>query len=178
MNAISPCTQAIDGTAWAAAVSEVNAWRGEALQYFAVAETAASETLPLMASLPGGANVRLRRLVGQRFEDLRLAIGSNGPFAEVGVKAAEALEAFSLHERLRAYLCHGTAKVALDRHGQWVVILKVLTFRGRAEERSSLTFEQREAEALLADLKVASQKLASSLQSLRARIIKAHPALA
>src|SRR5690606_36645858 len=114
--------------AWEAAVGEVNSWRGQALQHFAVAETAASETLLLMASLPGGANVRLRRLVGQRFEDLRLAIGSDGPFARQGVKAAEALEAFSRHETLRAYLCHGMAKVALDRHGHWIVILKVLAF--------------------------------------------------
>jgi hypothetical protein len=125
-----------------------------------------------MASLPRGANVRLRRLVGQRFEDLRLAIGSDGPFAKHGLKATEALEAFSRHESLRAYLCHGMAKVALDRQGQWVVILKVLAFGGRLEERSSTVFEQREAEAVLADLRAASQKLSSSLQSLRARISK------
>ena len=62
------------------------------------------------------------------------------------------------------------AKVALDRNGQWVVILKVLAFRGRVEELNSSAFEKREAEALLADLKAASQKLASSLQSLGARI--------
>jgi hypothetical protein len=170
MNAILPCRQAIDAAAWEAAVCEVNTWRGEALQHFAVAETAASETLFQMASLPRGANVRLRRLVGQRFEDLRLAIGPDGPFAKEGRKAAEALAAFSQHERLRAALCHGMAKVALDRHGQWLVILKVLAFQGRVEDRSSTAFEKREAEAVLADLKAASQKLASSLQSLRARI--------
>lgn len=149
----------------------MNAWRGQALQHFAVAEGAVSETLLLMASLPPAvAKVRLRRLVGQRFEDLRLAIGADGPCAGEGSKALVALEAFNRHADLRACLCHGVAKIALDRHGQWVVILKVLALGGRAKERSSTTFEKREGEALLLELKRDSQQLASALQSLRARI--------
>src|SRR5688500_507905 len=116
MNAILPCRQATNTAAWDVAVCEVNAWRGQALQHFATAEAATSETLLQMASLPRGTHVRLRRLVGQRFEDLRLAIGSDGPFAKEGLKAAEALEAFGPLESLRAPLCHGMAKVALDRH--------------------------------------------------------------
>lgn len=163
--------QAIDADVWEAAVDRVNAWRGQALQHFAVAEAAASETLLLMASLPrGGANVRLRRLVGQRFEDLAIAIGADGPFAKEGSRAREELAAFLQHETLRTFLCHGIAKVAVDRHGHWIVIFKVLAFRGRAEERSSMALEKREAEAALDDLKAASQKLTSRLQSLRARI--------
>lgn len=177
MNTQTPPCSAIDPAAWQVAVTEVNAWRGQAIQHFAVAEAAVSETLVSMAAaLPPMGSVRLRRLVGQRFEDLRLAVDADGPYASEGVKAVAALAAFDRHTDLRACLCHGVAKVALDRHGQWVAILKVIALGGRAKQRTSMTFEKREGEALLADLKRDSHKLASALQSLRARISSGHSA--
>ena len=170
MNAITPITSAFDETAWTDALGAVNTWRGQAIYCFAKAEFAVSETLLALASLPtGGTSVRLRPLVGQRFEDLRAAVDAGGPFGGEGAKAAAALADFRQYEDLRPYLCHGLAKIAMDKHGQWLVVLRLLAFRGRNEERSSVTYERREAEAILAELRTASQRLAASLQSLRDR---------
>ena len=86
MNAISSIDLPIEDLAWERAIAAVNAWRGNALQYFAQAEAAVSETLLAMAAVPEkGSAVRLRRLVGHRFEDLRAAVAGDGPFAAVGV---------------------------------------------------------------------------------------------
>lgn len=171
MNAITPIETANEETAWDEATQSVNEWRGNGLQCFAQAEAAVSETLLALAVVPGrGAGVKLRRLIGQRFEDLNTAITADGPFAAEGGKAAQALAAFREHEALRPMICHGTAKVALDRNGQWVVLIRVLSFRGRSADRSSLALDQKEATNLLAELKDRTRQLGSALQSLRARI--------
>jgi hypothetical protein len=168
MNAITSLDVSVEGTTWEQAIRSVNAWRGNALQCFAQSEATVSETLLALAAVPGrGDKVRLRRLVGQRFEDLCCAIGDAGPFAEEGEKAASALESFRQHEGLRPLLCHGIAKVTLDRQGHWLVVFKLLTFRGREPERSSMAIEQHDAAALLADLRGRSRKLGSALGSLR-----------
>ena len=67
-------------------------------------------------------------------------------------------------------LCHGVAKVSLDRHGYWVLILKTHVFGGGAPARSAIALEQRDAETKLTELKKAGQRLASLLQSLRASL--------
>ncbi|HEX8238277.1 MAG TPA: hypothetical protein VF574_00880 [Allosphingosinicella sp.] len=171
MNAITPIEPAFEGTAWEAAIRSVNEWRGHALNCFAQAETAVSETLLALAAVPArGAQVKLRRLIGQRFEDLDLAIGAGGPFAAEGSKAAQALVAFRDQEALRPMLCHGAFKVALDRHGQWVLLIKLLSFRVGNADRVTLALDQREAAAKLAELKAGTHQLASALQSVRARI--------
>jgi hypothetical protein len=171
MNAITPIDAAIGEDAWEEAIGSVNEWRGHCLHCFAQAETAVTETLLAMAAVADrGARVKLRRLIGQRFEDLNVAIGADGPFATEGSKVALALATFREHEALRPILCHGIFKVALDRHGQWLVLMKVLSFRGRKADRSSLALDQREGAATLAELKARTQQLVSALQSLRARI--------
>lgn len=109
------------GAAWDEAISSVNAWRGQAIQCFAQAEVAVSETLLALARHEGpGALVRLRRLVGQRFQDLHDTLAPEGPFSAEGTAASAALAAFRAHEDLRPALCHGVAKVALDRQGRWL----------------------------------------------------------
>jgi hypothetical protein len=170
MNAITPINAVIGETAWEEAIRSVSEWRGHSLHCFAQAEAAVSETLLAMAAVADrGARVKLRRLIGQRFEDLRAAIGTDGPFAAEGNKAVLALANFREHEALRPMLCHATIKVALDRQAQWVILMRVLSFRGRNAERSSLALGQREAADKLAELKARSQQLVSALQSLRAR---------
>jgi hypothetical protein len=171
MNAITPFDAAANEAAWEEATQSVNAWRGLCLQCFAQAETAVSETLLAMADLPDrGAGVKLRRLIGQRFEDLNSAIAAEGPFAAEGGKAVHVLAAIREHEALRPMICHGTAKVALDRHGQWIVLIRLLSFRGRRADRSSLALDQKEATNILAELKDRTRQLGSALQSVRARI--------
>jgi hypothetical protein len=171
MNAIAPIHDGIEAAAWARVLAEANAWRGNAVHCFAQAEMAVSETLLAMQCAPlGEPRVRLRRLVGQRFEDLRTAIGPDGPFESHCGKAVAVLADFWRFESLRPFLCHGVAKVAIDRRGQWLLVLKVLAFSGGKAERSSLAYEQHEAAAVLVDLKTASRRLCSALQSLRTRI--------
>lgn len=169
MKPIPPSGHADD--VWDRAIASVNAWRGHAIQCFAQTEAAVSETLLTLANIEGrGGSVRLRRLVGQRFQDLQDALTLEGPFAAEGAAAGAALAAFREHEAVRAALCHGIAKIALDRHGRWLVVFRTLAFRGRDEERSGVTYEQPEADAFLADLKARGQKLGSALGALRAAL--------
>ena len=167
MNALTPVQQGVDAVAFDEATRAVNEWRGHVLHCFAQAEAAVSETLLTLASHPNGTKVPLRHLVGQKFSDLAEAIDTEGTFAKDGAKASAALAGFRRHEGLRPVLCHGVAKVTLDRKGQWLVVLKVLAFRGREAERNSVTYDKLEAEAALADIKRASSQLTAALQSLR-----------
>lgn len=156
---------------WDDAAFAANAWRGHAIHIFAQAELAVSETLEALAADPDrGAGVRMRRLVGQRFQDLEDALA--GPFAREAGKAADALGTFRQHEELRPLLCHGASKLALDRHGRWMIVLKLVTFRGRDTDRLSRTFEQKDAEELLTKLRGDCRALTSSLQSLRSRLLR------
>ena len=73
---------AMDADTWNAAIASANTWRGQAIQCFAQAEAAVSETLLALITIqPQGSNIKLRRLVGQRFEDLQMALSSEGVFA-------------------------------------------------------------------------------------------------
>lgn len=168
----TPVTRAEDEAVWDAAADAANLWRGEMIQLFAQAEQAVSETLETLALDPvRGAKIQLRRLVGQRFEDLSLALSEH--FNDMGEKAAKALANFRRHEHLRPTLCHGAAKLALDRNGHWLIILKLVDFRNRSVERKAETIEQREAEAMLGVLRSDAQNLRSALQSLRSRLVAA-----
>ena len=60
---------------WHNTARDVNAWRGEAIQLFARAELSVSETLQMLRA---GGEGRLRRLVGQRFDDLAAALEKLG----------------------------------------------------------------------------------------------------
>ncbi|MBP2513846.1 hypothetical protein [Sphingomonas sp. PvP018] len=157
-----------DQADWKAAIAAVNAWRGLALQSFASAEQSVSETLLLLSDLPErGTRIALRHLVGQRFQDLEDALSTGGPFGDEGAVALAAVTAFRRHEHLRTVLAHGVAKIALDRQGRWVVVMRVLTFRGRQAERAVRVFEQIEAEALCEEIRLTAQRLCSTLSNLR-----------
>lgn len=171
MNAMLPFDAVGGDRDWEDACRSVNAWRGHGLQCFAQAESAVSETLLVMAAVAErGKKVRLRGLIGQRLEDLAIAVGAGGPFEAEGTSVASALDAFREHEALRPFLGHGLVKIALDRHDRWVILIKLLSFRGGKAGRSSLALDQREGAALLADLKARTQALVSALQSMRARL--------
>lgn len=154
---------------WESAARAANAWRGEAIQIFAQAELCVSETLEALAAVPERGNqVKLRRLVGQRFGDLTEALTAT--FAAEGAKAAAALEEFRRHEELRPYLSHGAGRLALERSGRWIVVLKVTVFRSGGTERGSRVIEQGEAERILGELRADCRALQAALQSLRDRV--------
>jgi hypothetical protein len=169
MNMIAVAT--LPASDWDAAACSVNAWRGTVLHHFAVTECAVTETLAALAGCgERGARVRLRHLIGQRFQDLQDAIGADGPFFIEGQAIEEALMAFRTHERLRTVLGHGSTRIALDRGGRWIVEIKVSTFRGRTLERTSHFFEQEAAEVLASEIRQMARRLSSKLSTLRSAV--------
>ena len=153
---------------WETIFAEVNAWRGSCLHHFSTVEMAVTETLLALSSTPRGAKVRLRHLIGQRFEDLSVAIAPDGPFGDVGKAAFAELSKYrERQEAFRALLCHGVIKVTVDPTGQWTLIIRSLSVRARQAERALMIVEQNDAEARLASLKNEGQRLASNLGQLR-----------
>ena len=112
-----------------------------------------------------GSNVRLRHLIGQKYEDLGKAIGEGGPFAEKGSKAAARLEEFKAFDDLRRHLAHGVATITLERNGDWIVIFRCLALRNRQAERETKVYEQREADQITDRLGIATQKLCDELRN-------------
>lgn len=171
MNAITPINAQASENAWNDATTAVNAWRGLCLHYFTQAEDAVTETLLLLntISLQGGAvgKTRLPHLVGQRFEDLANAIGETGQFAEQGKKVRAVLSDFREHDALRVHICHGLGKVALERNGQWILLLRHQTLRDGEVQRNDLVFDQQEAKQRAERLRLHSQKLTTALRVFR-----------
>lgn len=165
---LPPSTPPVPAPDWDLATCSVNAWRGTVLHHFAVTECAVTETLARLAGCGDrGARVRLRHLIGQRFQDLQDAIDADGPFAVEGGAVLETLKTFRAHEYLRTVLGRGSTRIALDRGDRWIVEMKVSTFRGRMLERTSHFFEQEAAEALLLEIRQAARRLSSKLATLR-----------
>lgn len=166
-----PPLQSID---WNVIFSEVNSWRGACMHHFSMAEAAVTETLlALSATMPSQAVVRLRHLIGQRFEDLAVAIGPEGPFEEAGKHALPELARFrENHEAFRTPICHGTVKVTVERSGRWLLLIRTLSIRSRQSDRTMLALDQSEAETKLATLKRDGIKLASALGQLRKAVAK------
>ncbi|RWD01431.1 MAG: hypothetical protein EOS58_25495 [Mesorhizobium sp.] len=159
---------AVNNDQWLNALTAVNAWRGRCLDIFARSEAAVSETLLVLAdSSRQGAVVKLPHLVGQRFEELATLIGPDGAFAPEGRASAAALLAFRPHESLRASLAHGVGKVAVDRQGNWLLVLRTLAFRSKQPQRSVLVLEQSEAEEMVKSLQTTGRRLVSELGNLR-----------
>ena len=158
-----------DDASFTAAIAGVNAWRGACMQCFAQAEAATTETLLVLHRRAGSRSgkVRLRHLVGQRLADLAEVIGPDGPFEAEGKPAYLALQGFRELEHLRTLVGHSVAKVALDRKGQWIVLLRHLSIRAKTEERSTSAIEQVEAEELLGDLRKRSRRLCAQLERLQ-----------
>ncbi|MGX9146615.1 hypothetical protein [Mesorhizobium sp. 128a] len=154
---------------WDTIFAEVNSWRGACMHHLSMVETAVTETLLALSAMDQGeVAVRLRHLIGQRFEDLAVAIGPGGPFEETGRRALAELSKYrEKHEAFRTLLCHGMIKVTVDHNGQWMLLIRTLSIRSRQPDRTMVVLEQSETEARLAALKHDGQKLASTLGQLR-----------
>lgn len=155
---------------WDSLYSEVNAWRGECMHHIAVAEKAVTETLLLLHSVkPECTKIRLRHLIGQRFEDLSAATGPNGPFAKVGNAAHTSIENYRRHEAFRTLLCHGVAQVTATRNGDWLLVIRTLSIRARQGDETTVTYQKVDGERKLAQLRTDGHKLASTLGQLRTK---------
>ena len=160
---------------WDPIICEVNAWRGACMHHFTAVEQAVTETLvALHAAKPLGTSVRLRHLIGQRFEDLAAAVGDNGPYANAGKVVAGTLSLFrERHEAFRTLLCHSQMTVAVEISGKWIVVARILAIRGSAADRRLEVIEQSDAAGRLSQLKRDGQKLAAQLGSLRKAVAAA-----
>lgn len=158
---------------WEAILAEVNSWRGACLHHFSAVEMAVTETLlALSTTVSGGPEVRLRHLIGQRFEDLAAALGPGGPFEDAGKPVFPELAIFrDKHEAFRTVLCHGFAKVTVERNGLWVMVIRTLSIRSRQPDRTMMVLEQHEAEAKLTALKRDGVNLSSKLGTFRKALI-------
>jgi len=154
---------------WDAVFAEVNCWRGACMHHFSTVEMAVTETLlALSVAAPKSENIRLRQLIGQRFEDLASTIGPGGPFSKEGYAAFTVLSEYrARQEAFRALLCHGAIKVTVDQGGQWTLVIRSLSIRSRQAERGLAVLERIDAHARLNALKSEGQKLTSLLGQLR-----------
>jgi hypothetical protein len=154
---------------WDQVFRDVNEWRGACIHHFTSVEQAVTETLlDLHAAKPAAGAVRLRHLIGQRFEDLACAIGADGPFADAGKQASQSLTDFrDRHEAFRTLLCHSQLAVSVDIHGRWLVVAENLSIRGHRAERTTAVIKQADAASRLSDLKRDGQKLSALLGLVR-----------
>jgi hypothetical protein len=153
------------------AISEVNEWRGRCLHSFSRAEAAVTQCLLALSKVSRPPEqIRLRHLVGQKFEDLTQALSAGGALEDS--KARAAIMEFREYDSKRAMLCHSVCDVTLDMEGRWTVILRLVSFKNRDESRQSLIFEEKEATAFQDEIARKSQKLCSQLQRLTDSVSK------
>lgn len=154
---------------WKGIYADVNAWRGACLHSLSTVELSVTETLfALDKTKPKDTSIRLRHLVGQRYEDLAAVLNSSGRFGDEGDRAFLALSQYrEKHETFRSQLCHGVVKVSIDQAGTWVLVIRTLAIRSRQEDRKVLVLDQAEAAEKLATLKRDGQILTSALGQLR-----------
>ena len=153
---------------WETIFAEVNAWRGSCLHHFSTVEMGVTETLLALSSTPAGEKVRLRHLIGQRFEDLSVALAPDGPFGGISKAAFAGLSKYREgQEAFRGLLCHGVIKVTVDPTAQWTLIIRSLSVRARQAERAVMVIERNEALVRRDSLKSEGQRLVSTLGQLR-----------
>ncbi|MEZ5688219.1 MAG: hypothetical protein R3E21_05450 [Caenibius sp.] len=158
---------------WASTLTEVNAWRGECMHHFSAIEQAVTLTLlALDGAKPSSSTIRLRHLIGQRFEDLGEAIKPDGPFAEIGKTTSKTLAHYrQQHEAFRTQLCHGHITVAVVPNGHWLLVIRTLSIRSRQADSGLIVIEKPDALRHLEELKRDGQKLASALGQMRKAVV-------
>ena len=158
---------------WETILKEVNAWRGECMHHFSAVEHAVTQTLLVLdGAKPSGSTIRLRHLIGQRFEDLGEALSPEGPLAEVSKTASRSLAHYrEQHEAFRTQLCHGHITVSIVPNGSWLLVLRLLSIRGRQADHSLSVFEEAHALERLEELKRDGQKLAAVLGQVRKAVV-------
>ncbi len=154
-----------------AACARLNQWRGQMVENFARCEQAVTETLALLnatgATVQDAKGAKFPHLVGQRYD--RLAALLSAPSQPSGHRkvALTALERFRTHDALRTMLCHGVAKVAVDRSGQWVALMTMVSFKASQTMTDKLTLEEDDAGARLEQLIDDRRRISTALGQVR-----------
>lgn len=156
------------------ACARLNEWRGHMVENFARSEQAVTETLALLNAtssiVQDGKGTKFPHLVGQRYD--RLAALLSAPSQPSGhcKVALSALERFRTHDALRTMLCHGVAKIALDRAGQWVAVMTMVSFKASQTLIDRLTLEEDEAGVRLGQLIDDRRRVSAALGQVRREI--------
>ena len=134
-----------------AACARLNRWRGEMIENFARCEQAVTETIAALNM--AGIEVqgaKYPHLVGQRYERLDRILSS--PLVQSGHRnaALAAVRRFRNHDAVRAMLCHGVTKFAVDRKGEWVAVMTLMSFKAGAALTDKLALQEKEGRSLLA----------------------------
>jgi hypothetical protein len=166
MNAVTPIEDA-----WTTSIQEVNAWRGAAIHHYGRIEAEVGQTLLALRSCFPDVRVSLDHLAGARFVALRRHAVPVGLLPDPRIAAAlQALEPFL--ER-RVALCHGVARVALQRSGAWLVAFEWTLYDKPGNPVQTAWFAQDDALSWLADLRRKTDCLASLLRRQRAALAPA-----
>lgn len=129
-----------------AACARLNQWRGQMVENFARCEQAVTETLAQLsacATMPEVKGVKFPHLVGQRYDRLATLLSAPAKPSEHAKVALAALARFQTHDAFRAMLCHGVTKVAVDRAGQWVAVMKLTLEEDEAGTRLERLIDDR-----------------------------------
>jgi hypothetical protein len=163
MNVHAPAPEAAESPLFAEAIRAVNAWRGRCMASFAAVEAQVTNTLVALAA--ADQSVTLPHLVGQRCVALSLALSRAG---ETATDAAGALASWQSHDPLRAFLCHGVAKVTVARDGTWQAVFELAALRSKKLQRSFLIIDEAEADLIGRTLHRDRQRLEARLRHLGA----------
>jgi hypothetical protein len=81
--------------------------------------------------------------------------------------ALAALARFRTHDALRTMLCHGVTKVAVDRAGQWVAVMILVSIKARETTTEKLPLEEDEAGTRLEQLIDDRRRVCTALGQVR-----------
>lgn len=169
VTALTKIVPALPSEPFENAIREVNEWRGRCLHHITSAEVAVTECLEMLSRVPGGGEkVRRRHLIGQRYEDLSIALSSGGAFEAEGEKVLAALNDFREFDSVRTMLCHGTSEITLDKEGRWTAVFTCLSFKAGKIHCEEHVLRSGEAEKRQKELKRQAQRLRSLLGELAA----------
>lgn len=142
-----------------AAAGAVNGWRGRCLASFTRAEHLVTEALISLAETDP--TVDLPHLVGERYASLLKALDRRSDAAD----AVAAIATFQRHDELRSFLCHGVARILLDRNHGWNVVFTLVVLRRQKAERHLLLVTAAHAEALALEVRRDQQRLEARLRT-------------
>lgn len=158
------------------ACARLNQWRGQMVENFARCEQAVTETLAALNSVGATSldvkGVKFPHLVGQRYDRLAILLASSAQPSGHCKVALFALKRFRSHDGLRAMLCHGVTKIAVDRGGQWIALMTLMSFKASQTMIEKLALEEHEASARLEQIIDDRRRVSTALGQVRREISK------
>ena len=148
--------------------AEIEAWRGECLDFFAQGEAMIGALLELAQD--HGFEIELHQQASQRtLEAMRLVELVGGSEDEVK-DALEALVRWQGVESRGELLAHGMLTEALDRHGKWYAVVDMVTYHAGKPNKGRWVAGQADSEEFTTQLRRAHAKLKLQLGCVRLRL--------